>query len=214
MSSIAISSIVFACVFGGTTWCASLRHCCRYNAYGAPIVGRLTENILARQMETWGLSPPYAVQARLIKKVFDDQISLDMQPRVSTVHRFQGSQCPTIILDSVQSYPERVGILLDDSMPNSDAARLLNVAIAKAETKLIIVANLRFLQARLSSSSIFMKIVERCIRTGTVIDATTSMSGLRHRYVVSPMCPGRTMSFRWTRWDSNPGPPHCERGKI
>ena len=31
---------------------------------------------------------------------------------------------------------------------------------------------------------------------------------------VSPMSPGRTFEFWWTRWDSNPRPPHCERGKI
>ena len=31
---------------------------------------------------------------------------------------------------------------------------------------------------------------------------------------VSPMSPGRTFEFWWTRWNSNPRPPHCERGKI
>jgi hypothetical protein len=31
---------------------------------------------------------------------------------------------------------------------------------------------------------------------------------------VSPISPGRTFEFWWTRWDSNPRPPHCERGKI
>src|ERR1700692_291848 len=34
------------------------------------------------------------------------------------------------------------------------------------------------------------------------------------RYVVSPMCPGRTLEIWWTRGDSNPRPPRCERGAL
>lgn len=168
---LAPTAIVVCDTSNSGAWVSRLNSGSRYNVYDALIVGRLTESILALRNGDLGVITPYAAQARLIKKIFDDQIPPELQPRVSTVHRFQGSQCPTMILDSVESYPERVSILLDDSMPNSDAARLLNVAITRAETKLIIVANLRFLQARLSSSNVFMKILERCIRTGTVIDA-------------------------------------------
>jgi hypothetical protein len=78
------------------------------------------------------------------------------------------------------------------STQREDFGRLEPVCPCSANIYIIIVANLRFLQARLSSSSIFMKIVERCIRTGTVIDATTSM------ILVDEM-------------DSNPRPPHCEQ---
>src|SRR5207245_11459610 len=34
------------------------------------------------------------------------------------------------------------------------------------------------------------------------------------RYVLSPMSPGRTKGFWWTRGDSNPRPPRCERGAL
>ena len=35
------------------------------------------------------------------------------------------------------------------------------------------------------------------------------LSGLRHTYILS----GRIITFEiwWTRWDSNPRPPHCEQ---
>ena len=168
---LAPTAIVVCDTSNSGAWVSRLNSGSRYNLYDALIVGRVVESILSQKRGGVGVITPYGAQARLIQKIFDDQIAPDLQPRVSTVHRFQGSECPTIILDSVESYPERVSILLDDSIPNSDATRLLNVAITRAETKLIIIANLRFLQARLPSSSTFMKVLECCKRTGTVIDA-------------------------------------------
>src|SRR5258706_13817164 len=34
------------------------------------------------------------------------------------------------------------------------------------------------------------------------------------RYDLLPMCPGRTFEIWWTRRDSNPRPPRCERGAL
>jgi predicted nucleic acid-binding Zn-ribbon protein len=157
-------------------WVSRLTSGSRYNVYHALIAGRLAKQLMATQSaDEVGIITPYAAQARLIKKILDDELPgkpPPPQPRVSTVHRFQGSECKTIIVDTVESYPEKVSILLDDSMSGSDADKLLNVAITRPETKLVIIANLRFLQTRLSPSRFLMQILGECCRNGAVVDTS------------------------------------------
>ena len=154
-------------------WVSRLTSGSRYNVYHALIAGRLAKQLMDTQSaDEIGIITPYAAQARLIKKILDDELPNRPQPRVSTVHRFQGSQCKTIIVDTVESYPEKVSILLDDSMSGSDADKLLNVAITRPETKLVMIANLRFLQTRLSSARVLMRILGECCRNGITIDTS------------------------------------------
>jgi superfamily I DNA and/or RNA helicase len=61
--------------------------------------------------------------------------------KVSTVHRAQGSECHTVIFDSVLASTEFLNN--DDKGP-----RLLNVALSRAQARLVIVASRGDLQNR------------------------------------------------------------------
>ena len=71
-----------------------------------------------------GIISPYRLQAEEINKALGQDIA-------STVHKYQGRECDTIILSTVDNLPTEF----------SDDANLLNVAISRAKTHLCIVTN-------------------------------------------------------------------------
>jgi superfamily I DNA and/or RNA helicase len=75
-------------------------------------------------MGSVGIITPYRAQSEEINKIFGQDIA-------STVHKYQGRECDTIIMSTV------------DNMPTDffDDANLLNVAISRAKTHLYIVTN-------------------------------------------------------------------------
>ena len=75
-------------------------------------------------MGTVGIITPYRTQAEEINKVIGTDIA-------STVHKYQGRECDTIIMSMVDNAPTEF----------SDDPNLLNVAISRAKTHLCIVTN-------------------------------------------------------------------------
>ena len=75
-------------------------------------------------MGTVGIITPYRTQAEEINKVIGSDIA-------STVHKYQGRECDTIIMSMVDNVPTEF----------SDDPNLLNVAISRAKTHLCIVTN-------------------------------------------------------------------------
>ena len=75
-------------------------------------------------MGSIGIITPYRLQAEEINKAIGANIA-------STVHKYQGRECDTIIMSMVDSTPTEF----------SDDPNLLNVAISRAKTHLCIVAN-------------------------------------------------------------------------
>lgn len=75
-------------------------------------------------MGSVGIITPYRAQAEEINKILGQDIA-------STVHKYQGRECDTIIMSTV------------DNMPTdfSDDSNLLNVAISRAKKQLYIVTN-------------------------------------------------------------------------
>lgn len=71
-----------------------------------------------------GIITPYRTQAEEINKALGQDIA-------STVHKYQGRECDTIIMSTVDNIPTEF----------SDDANLLNVAISRAKTHLCIVTN-------------------------------------------------------------------------
>ena len=71
-----------------------------------------------------GIITPYRLQANEINKVLGQDIA-------STVHKYQGRECDTIIMSMVDNQPT----------PFSDDPNLLNVAISRAKKHLCVVAN-------------------------------------------------------------------------
>ena len=71
-----------------------------------------------------GIITPYRSQAEVINKTIGTEIA-------STVHKYQGRECDTIIMSTVDNAPTEF----------SDDPNLLNVAISRAKTHLCIVTN-------------------------------------------------------------------------
>lgn len=71
-----------------------------------------------------GIITPYRDQANEVNKALDQDIA-------STVHKYQGRECDTIIMSTVDNEPTEF----------SDDANLLNVAISRAKTHFCIVTN-------------------------------------------------------------------------
>lgn len=76
------------------------------------------------ESDSLGIITPYRLQAEKINQTLNRDIA-------STVHKFQGRECHTVIMSSVDNEPT----------PFSDDAHLLNVAISRAKNRLCIVTN-------------------------------------------------------------------------
>lgn len=79
---------------------------------------------LCSDSDSIGIITPYNQQASEINKILGKDIA-------STVHKYQGRECDTIIITLVDNYPTEF----------SDDANLLNVAISRAKKQLYIVTN-------------------------------------------------------------------------
>lgn len=86
----------------------------------------ITQEVMpeCKDMDSVGIITPYRNQAEEVNKVLGQDIA-------STVHKFQGRECDTIIISTVDNEPTEF----------SDDANLLNVAISRAKTRLRIVTN-------------------------------------------------------------------------
>lgn len=86
----------------------------------------ITQEVMpeCKDMDSVGIITPYRNQAEEVNKVLGQDIA-------STVHKYQGRECDTIIISTVDNEPTEF----------SDDANLLNVAISRAKTRLCIVTN-------------------------------------------------------------------------
>ncbi len=86
----------------------------------------ITQEILPRyqESESIGIITPYRTQAEAINKTVGKDIA-------STVHKYQGRECDTIIMSMVDNSPTGF----------SDDANLLNVAISRAKTRFCLVTS-------------------------------------------------------------------------
>ncbi len=113
---------------------------------------------------------PYAAQSRLIRKLIDGE-GLGSVVQVGTVHSFQGDERNAILLELPESYggARMLGQFLQGIPPKQIGARLINVAVSRAQNHLIILANLTHLDRSLPSSSFLRGILYDMQENGRVI---------------------------------------------
>lgn len=140
-------------------WCSRLSTGGRFNLYNALLCCTIAKKILNKTSDSRiGIIAPYAAQARLINKIAKDWEILD-RIRTSTVHRFQGGEEPIIIFDTVEGSGTKVAPMLDDTKPDSDARRLLNVAITRAKYRFYLVAHTKHLLSDLHDDSALSRMI-------------------------------------------------------
>jgi len=145
----------------------------RYNLINAILVCRLCEMLKNKGINDIGVCTPYAAQSKLLKKAVGDMAE------AGTIHRYQGDQVETMIIDIPDSLGERrVGMFLEGDIidinnpVNIDiGTKLFNVAISRAKDQLILVCNLKYLDSKLPQKAYLRKALYHINSKGTVIDA-------------------------------------------
>ncbi len=123
---------------------------------------------------------PYRAQVRNLREVIRVGSSEAIKQgslEVFTVHRFQGRDKQTVILDLVEAPGTKCGFL--DEIKNPAAEKLINVAMSRAKQKLILIANLDYLSFSLGRDALINRVMAQARMSGaTEVDAGSD-EGLR-----------------------------------
>jgi hypothetical protein len=140
-------------------WCSQISTGGRFNLYHALVCTTLARKIIQQTPDCKiGVVTPYTHQARLIKRIAEDWQIPD-RVRISTIHRFQGGEQQIIIFDTTEGIGPKTAPMLDDTKRDSDALRVLNVAMTRAKDKLYLVANTKKLLSELGRESLLSRII-------------------------------------------------------
>jgi len=146
----------------------------RYNLFHALIIRNLVydlyDKIRLGQKGQIGVISPYSAQTRLMERLIGDHIDDRNHVAVSTVHRFQGNEKDVIVLDVTDSLGTRPSKFVTAVDRKEDGTRLLNVALSRARSRVILVANFYYLQERIPSESIIRRVAEMFVKRGTEIN--------------------------------------------
>lgn len=161
-------------------WSSHLDQGGRYNLYSAVLSAELARRAAEAGIEkSVGIISPYSVHARLIKMMLDDSGDARLRHlKVSTVHQFQGLEEEVIIFDIAEGPMPGYGpaSMISDSKLDSQAAKLINVAITRPKAQLVIVANVAYLASRLRPDSILLRVLKEVWQRGTVVDSQEILS--------------------------------------
>lgn len=91
---------------------------------------------------------------------------------VRTVHRMQGGEADTVVLDLSAAPGSFLGDYLTDVDQDSGGARLLNVALSRARRRVVLLANvpLLFNHPGISEEAVSLRLLEHFIREGIQVD--------------------------------------------
>ena len=157
-------------------WCSQISTGGRFNLYHALVCTTLARKIMEKTPDCKiGIITPYTHQARLINKIAKDWQMTDRM-RISTIHRFQGGEQQIIIFDTTEGIGPKTAPMLDDTRRDSDALRVLNVAMTRAKDKLYLVGNTKRLLGDLARESLLSRIIlhfqqkAKCLGSDSLVD--------------------------------------------
>ncbi len=96
---------------------------------------------------------PYKNQKKILNASLKHRFGEAYDGLVDTVHRFQGSQRPLVVIDTVAGAGRQLGYFYQEVGLSSRTCRLLNVALSRAQDHLVVVANVEFLRGELRAGS-------------------------------------------------------------
>jgi hypothetical protein len=103
---------------------------------------------------------PYTSQKKALNTSLAHRFGETYDGVVDTVHRFQGSQRPLVVIDTVAGAGDRLGYFYEGFGLSSATCRLLNVALSRAQDHLVLVANTQFMHRKLSPASETARMLE------------------------------------------------------
>jgi hypothetical protein len=142
----------------------------RYNIVHAIVARNIALHLRDQKFTDFGVAVGYRAQSRLISRILKEHGADEVM--VGTVHRFQGSEKGALILDLPEGEGDKVvGRFMQGESPDNEGPRLVNVAISRAKSHLIIVANRGFLDRKLPGNSRVREMLHLAQERATVIDA-------------------------------------------
>ena len=141
----------------------------RYNLLHAQLVKKLVaylvdQKYLALESESndrLGAVAPFAAQTRLVQALLQDAFGPVAKTIAATVHRFQGNEKATMIVDLTDSIGCPLSKFMKGvSVDEDDGARLLNVAISRAKDHLILIANFDFFLQKAPPNSVVRQLLQ------------------------------------------------------
>jgi ribosomal protein L37AE/L43A/uncharacterized coiled-coil DUF342 family protein len=145
----------------------------RYNLLHAIILRNLAYHLQNKgYLGTYnaGAISPYSAQTRLIKRLLDGRIDSPSHALASTVHRFQGNEKDVILIDITDSLGSKPSKFIRSTQRDEDGARLLNVALSRAKSHIVLTANIDYLSQKLAPSTILRRILDIFLEKGTKLD--------------------------------------------
>ncbi|MBU1256217.1 hypothetical protein KKA49_00840, partial [Patescibacteria group bacterium] len=146
-----------------------------YNFYNALVAKTLAQKAIEAGWEKIGIITPFRPQANLISQMIFDA-GLEKKVVADTVHKFQGKEKDIIIFDLATHKPTK---LTDDNQERGDDEKLLNVALSRAESKCIVIADIEGVLKLHSQTSLFRKLINYCQeKKFAFIDSSSLVKGL------------------------------------
>ncbi|MFE1959251.1 AAA domain-containing protein [Streptomyces sp. NPDC059479] len=125
--------------------------------YEGVLPGRKHENTEiapgGRATDRLAVIAPYRAQVQALKSSLAYRFGEEYEGLVDTIHRFQGSQRPIVVLDTTAGAGKSPGFFYTGTGLSSQTCRLLNVALSRAQDHLIVVADLEHLRQHLAPHS-------------------------------------------------------------
>lgn len=106
---------------------------------------------------------PYRAQVQALKASLRHRFGESYEGLADTVHRFQGSQRPVVVIDTGAGAGAKLGRFYEGTGLSSTTCRLLNVALSRAQDHLIVVADVEFLRAHLAPDSEATSMLEHLV---------------------------------------------------
>ena len=123
--------------------------------------------------EQIGAVAPYSAQTRLMQALLEDALGQQCRYFAATVHRFQGNEKDTMLVDLTDSTGCRLGKFMKGIAVEDDGSRLLNVAISRARDHVVLIANFAHLRKRAPDNGIVIKLLDLFEELGAALDLDT-----------------------------------------
>ena len=148
-------------------------------------VRHLRQNGVVATNYDLGICTPYTAQARHIQKLLKED-SPDNLVQCGTVHRFQGDERRIVLFEIPESGGHRaIGQFVQGVPPGHVGARLISVAVSRAQEHFVVLANLTHLDKHLPSNSLLRIILHKMERQGRVVPVREFLGYPIDRGVVS-----------------------------
>lgn len=176
-------------------WCKITSFGSKINIYSAILSVSLAKDALKGGIKSIGIITPYNAQAKLINIFLEEEDLLSKGIIAATIHKFQGNEKKCIIFDSVDSPPYNKGQILSGSYQKSEAGKLINVAISRAEGKFFLIANREYVYQNFKAEDALFCLLNDIERYGKSIDAKKILPSNFYKNIEKSLLSGNRLNL-------------------